>query len=798
MHSLEEASEGWNRATEKRLNSLAQDLRKLAEESRSAAEASTEGLRVFSETWARVSEEARDQDIVLAILTSLRFAQIKERQGEIPRAHRTTFEWVFRDESPVDFSGWLLESSGLFWITGKPGSGKSTLMKFLLGHERTMLLAESWATPEPLIVASHFFWAVGTEIQKSQEGLLRTLLFQILASCPGIVSAVCPTRYASPFRRLDTWGIEELSEAFARLRDIRPLPARVLLFVDGLDEYRGDQGDLVRFLRSTSESPYVKVCCASRPWPVFLNGFRDVVGQIRMHELTAGDMACYVRDMLGQHGSFGTLRRRHEGEAARLVKDIADKSEGVFFWVYLVVRSLLRGLDNSDDLGTLQRRLSESPSDLDEYFQRMLDTIENVYKENVSLVFAMLLRANSPLPTVLFLALDFLVDAFKKEPDPKGRIQSKFLPSLTAWRRESEPKALELLATNTFELNVFYDGLGLKHGQETRFDHSSLDILSVRTKQDQILAQCRDLVQAWEVVGGGGGSPYHLRLGFLHRTVVDFLQRSKGVQWHSTLPAERYFLARSCLAFVSFSGSAPLQHTEEFVLRLLYTLQDNKAPMNHLTRSLMKGLMLKLDDSPLETADDSVRRKELEWAVMQAWIRGEYQYGSRGMLRGSREHYLHWLLRDSGHVEVGDWARIAWSRTIDLETLEGVLGMDDSVPERRREASFAFLEFLERLCASGEENRPRNAFDVCKVLIQHGIAGYAAGGNGNGNGNGNADRKTTSFGPDPKQATLALMQVTTLKRLRDNKVFSEEELLELEEAFPPVSVARTDKMTGTR
>ncbi|TQN68886.1 Vegetative incompatibility protein HET-E-1 [Colletotrichum shisoi] len=783
MHSLEEASEGWNRATEKKLNALAQDLRKLAAESRSAAEASSEGLRVFAETWARVSEEARNQDTVLAILASLRFAQIKERQSEVPKAHRTTFEWVFSEESPVDFSAWLLESSGLFWITGKPGSGKSTLMKFLLGHERTMLLAEGWAKPEPLIVASHFFWAVGTEIQKSQEGLLRTLLFQVLVSCPGIISMVCPARYASPFRRLDTWSIEELSEAFVRLKDIRPLPARILLFVDGLDEYKGNQGDLVRFLRSTSESPYIKLCCASRPWPVFLNGFKDVSGQIRMHELTANDMACYVRDTLEQHSFFEALRRRHEDDAAKLVGDIAEKSEGVFFWVFLVVKSLLRGLDNSDDLGILQRRLSEFPSDLDEYFQRMLDTIENVYKENVSLVFSMLLLANSPLPTVLFLALENLVETCKKERDQKERNQSIFFPSLMPWRRDLAPKT-----SDTFTLNVFRDAFGLKHGQEKQYGWVELEESAVKTKQDQILAQCRDLVQAWEVEGGA--SPYHLRLGFLHRTVVEFLQRSRGKQWHSTLPAERYLLGRSCLAFVSFSGSVPLQQTEEFVLRLLCTLQGNTARSDYLTDWLLEGLMQKIDDCPSKTAAGSLRR--LEGVVIQEWLRREYPHGAPGRLRDFREQYFRFLLHESGHVQVGDRARISWSRTVDLQTLEGVLGMDGLVSERRRELSVAFSDFLERLCASSEEKRPRNAFDVCKVLIQQGIAGHAGG-----------DRKTMSFGPDSNKhrsgdpETLALTQVTTLERLRENKVFSEEELLELEEAFPSGSVPR-HKATAIR
>jgi hypothetical protein len=38
------------------------------------------------------------------------------------------------------FSEWLSPNKSLFWINGKPGSGKSTLMKFLLEHLRTQEL----------------------------------------------------------------------------------------------------------------------------------------------------------------------------------------------------------------------------------------------------------------------------------------------------------------------------------------------------------------------------------------------------------------------------------------------------------------------------------------------------------------------------------------------------------------------------------------------------------------------------------------------------------------------------------
>lgn len=45
----------------------------------------------------------------------------------------------------VFFLNWLSDGNGIFHITGKLGSGKSTLMKFLCDHERTKLEFEKWA-----------------------------------------------------------------------------------------------------------------------------------------------------------------------------------------------------------------------------------------------------------------------------------------------------------------------------------------------------------------------------------------------------------------------------------------------------------------------------------------------------------------------------------------------------------------------------------------------------------------------------------------------------------------------------
>src|SRR5277367_6760498 len=100
---------------------------------------------------------------------SLAFPQIFDRQSAIEPAADETCSWILKN---VRYRTWssrqeLHKSHSLLWIKGKPGSGKSTLMKFLC--ERTSPLPGS----QRLIF---LFNARGSELEKSPVGLMRSLM----------------------------------------------------------------------------------------------------------------------------------------------------------------------------------------------------------------------------------------------------------------------------------------------------------------------------------------------------------------------------------------------------------------------------------------------------------------------------------------------------------------------------------------------------------------------------------------------------------------------------------------------
>lgn len=122
-----------------------------------------------------------------AILESLRFNEMPMRYSQIPRNYAKTNSWIF-EEGKSQFRKWLIESSEPFWISGKAGSGKSTLMKYITDSEQTRKLLKQWAgisglryedQRRRLAIGSHFFWKAGYTMQRSIRGLLQSILYQI-------------------------------------------------------------------------------------------------------------------------------------------------------------------------------------------------------------------------------------------------------------------------------------------------------------------------------------------------------------------------------------------------------------------------------------------------------------------------------------------------------------------------------------------------------------------------------------------------------------------------------------------
>lgn len=143
------------------------------------------------------------------LIDSLRFTEITERFETVDESHAKTFDWIFQPIQSTaqyeqgrrwsDFRSWLQYGAGLYWINGKAGSGKSTLMKHIVSHGKTSVLLKSWAGDSNLCIGEFFFWNSGSMQQRSQSGLFRSLLYKILSQSPELVPIVLPAQWSAGY-----------------------------------------------------------------------------------------------------------------------------------------------------------------------------------------------------------------------------------------------------------------------------------------------------------------------------------------------------------------------------------------------------------------------------------------------------------------------------------------------------------------------------------------------------------------------------------------------------------------------
>jgi hypothetical protein len=320
-----------------------------------------------------------------------------------------------------------------------------------------------------------------------------------------LIPLACPERFKDYIANMETkpWDLQDLKRAIDNLLNVGNWPSKFCIFIDGLDEYAGsasDQDSLVQDLDKFAQCPYIKVCVSSRPWNVFQEAYgNNTSNNIILQEYNRGDLDIYITGNLEKNKRFRKLAA-DDPRAPKFAVEIryvylrkiidanskcADsgsyrrKAQGVFLWVFLVVRSLLDGLSEDDDIAMLQSRLRALPPTLEEYFELMLRSIDPVYKRHTARALLIACNAMQPLPTIAYCHL-------QEEMSSPGYALRAPIESLTTKQVRSSQKRA----------------------------------------RSWINKWCRDLLE----VTDSGGSMTH-RVEFLHRTVKDFLMNEDTQQW---------------------------------------------------------------------------------------------------------------------------------------------------------------------------------------------------------------------------------------------------------------------------
>lgn len=136
LDGLEEGNRLLETTRAKDLTRLREDFTKLFDNLRKGISEEGAKTRAFTQ-FSRTAERGIEYSAEQRILDFLRFSTMDDRHIAIRQAHAQTFRWIFETSpsdgprSPTKFVEWLRSSDSLYWVSGKPGSGKSTLMKYL-------------------------------------------------------------------------------------------------------------------------------------------------------------------------------------------------------------------------------------------------------------------------------------------------------------------------------------------------------------------------------------------------------------------------------------------------------------------------------------------------------------------------------------------------------------------------------------------------------------------------------------------------------------------------------------------
>jgi len=334
------------------------------------------------------------------------------RYARISEEHRGSLEWLWDHPHYLQWSSET--TSTLLYIEGKPGSGKSTLAKYF---------QKNLADKAPNIkgtVAYYFYSYRGTEIERTHENMLRSILYSILQQEEATFFLF--QRELRKFKgpsdvQLPYESLKVILSSFAQY----PSKTPIHLIIDAVDESTEEDRrriiQLICQLCSQENMCKVKVFLASRPLANVTHRIKQRYPAIIMQDQNTHDICAFADEFLNYE-----LQLTGE-KLAEATKYITDNAKGVFVWVSLIKAELLlrndKGACSNDQI---IRCLKSLPKELEEFYLFMFHRLEGGGDDDIRdgiRLFRFVLFGLRPL------ALDELRDALAM-PDGHSPLYEEF------------------------------------------------------------------------------------------------------------------------------------------------------------------------------------------------------------------------------------------------------------------------------------------------------------------------------------------------------------------------------------
>ena len=407
----------------------------------------------------------------------------RNREEGIDNACPNTFDWVWT-KPEIGLRAWLSDDNSLFWIRGKPGSGKSTLMRYIWDHPELSEALNTAPSDVPRIKAGFFFYYRGTHVQKSFEGLLHSILLRILEQEPRLLTLLIPefVKLDPEQRKSWAWNLPRLMKAYDAILTQTLFSLKLFLFLDALDEYDGPPESIVNFVLSSVEksskgSTMLKLCLSSREWSTFEKRFSGGSG-FKIHEHTDQDIRHYISTRLSNDTTLASRlvmgTEQEQLDVQQMEQSLASRANGVFIWVRAVIDEIHRGFSKRLPTTELLKYIQSFPDDLDEFYAEAVKRIPHQLRMEAFVMFEIITKIGEITPPCLremtlcaeFSRLADYVAALQAHRGDRSSVDPD------RWVKDRGAGLLEIAATPDPLLDTY------PHGQVQFMHQTALDFVS--------------------------------------------------------------------------------------------------------------------------------------------------------------------------------------------------------------------------------------------------------------------------------------------------------------------------------
>ncbi|KAK6088470.1 ankyrin repeat-containing protein [Seiridium cupressi] len=455
-----------------------------------------------------------------ACLSTLYFPTMIQRHRNIRDALTNTCIWFQNSER---YRTWysrdnIKDDHGLLWLKGKPGSGKSTLMKdaFVRIQQTELSLAT---------VAGFFFNARGSVLERTPLGLFRSLLYQIChqdrAVLAEFLKLYLDRQKANISGEEVTWTRFEL-ESFLKQAFKKHKPQRTIILVDAVDECDERTVREVVFLfgeicnTATDNVLELNICLSSRHYPTISIAHCP---EIMMEGANQEDIALYIRDR------FSFVSESERNLLRDLEINLMKKSNGVFLWAVLVSDLLLRDIDTGQPINILTERLKRVPQHMEDLYSELCNSLTLEERQLSTRLVQWLLLARSMDIEDTFLAVLFSMPwtweglnawGYDSKNTPSKERLVKFLKNASRGLIEYTGETVQFIHETAREYFLAGPGLGLID--------ESLTLQPIGISYKELVKGCINIMEYgedWPCFGNLNG--------YCQNAVVEFSKRSDSL-----------------------------------------------------------------------------------------------------------------------------------------------------------------------------------------------------------------------------------------------------------------------------